>query len=268
MVELIVVAVLGSLVLMAALQVLMTNQRTYTAQSVLINGQQSTRTAVEVLTNELREVSPEGGDILMMSTDSVRVRLMRKFSIICGTIFSPQPQFFVMNALQGPFTRFAVNDSVFIWSDNRVTTENDDHWIRARVTAVNTATVCPTNGTTPATQLTFQGQGGLFNFATDSVTLGSPVRSYVPFSFRLITFNGAPYLGRREGTGAWIPVAGPLRPTTGLEFVYRDSLNAATTTPTAVRQIGVRIRSGSRGVLNSLGQPVTDSLFAWVYARN
>jgi hypothetical protein len=35
-----------------------------------------------------------------------------------------------------------------------------------------------------------------------------------------------------------------------------------------VRQIVVRVRSGSRGVLNSLGEPVTDSIMAWVYTRN
>ena len=268
LVELIVVVVLGSLVLMAALQVLITNQRTYTAQNAQISGQQSTRMSLEVLFAELREVSPEGGDIFLMKQDTIGVRLMRKFSIVCGTVFSPQPQLFVMNAPSGPVTRFAVNDSVFVWADNEVNTETDDHWIRARVTAAVPTAVCPTDLTTPATLLTFQGQGAAFDVTTDSVTLGAPVRSYLPFTFALTTYNGAPYLGRRQGTGAWIPIAGPLRPNTGLEFVYRDSLDAVTTTPAEVRQIVVRVRSGSRQVLNSLGRPVTDSILAWVYTRN
>ena len=46
LIELIVVTVLGSLVVMSALTVLITNQRTYTAQSATISGQQSTRTAL------------------------------------------------------------------------------------------------------------------------------------------------------------------------------------------------------------------------------
>lgn len=268
LVELLVVVVLGSLVLMAALQVLITNQRTYTAQNAQISGQQSTRMALEVLVAELREVSPEGGDILRMKQDTIAVRLMRKFSIVCGTVFTPQPQLFVVNALSGPVTRFVAGDSVFVWADNEVDTETDDHWIPARVTVAVPTAVCPTDATTPATLLTFDGQAANFDVTTDSVTLGAPVRSYLPFTFALTTYNGEPYLGRRQGTGAWIPIAGPLRPNTGLEFVYRDSLNAVTATPAEVRQIVVRVRSGSRQVLNSLGRPVTDSILAWVYTRN
>ncbi|MDH3424781.1 MAG: prepilin-type N-terminal cleavage/methylation domain-containing protein, partial [Gemmatimonadota bacterium] len=60
LIELLVVTVLGSLVLLAALQILITNQRTYTSQNQVIAGQQSTRMALEVLFNELREVSPAG----------------------------------------------------------------------------------------------------------------------------------------------------------------------------------------------------------------
>jgi hypothetical protein len=224
--------------------------------------------ALELLFNELREVSPGGGDILMMTQDSIRVRLMRKFSVVCRTVFSPQPLLFVINALSGPFTRFAVGDSVFVWADNRVETENDDHWIRARVTAVSTTAVCPSDLTTPASLLTFAAQSAQFNVTTDSVTMGAPVRSHLPFTFGLTTYNGEPFLGRRQGAGAWVPIAGPLRPNTGLEFVYRDSLGVVTATPADVRQIVVRVRSGSRQVLNSLGQPVTDSILAWVYTRN
>jgi hypothetical protein len=252
---------------MAVLQVLLTNQRTYTAQNVAINGQQSTRMALEVLSGELREISPEGGDILMMSQDSMRVRLMRKFSVVCGTVFTPQTRVFVINALSGPFTRFALNDSVFIWSDNEVRTENDDHWIAARVSAVTTTAVCPSDLTTSASLVTFNTVGG-FDITADSITMGAPVRSYVHVSYGLMDYSGDPYLGRRERGGPWVPVAGPLRPNTGLEFVYRDSLNAVTATADEVRQIVVRVRSGSRGVLNSLGEPVTDSIMAWVYTRN
>ena len=49
LVEMLVVTVLGALVLAAALQVLITNQRTYSAQSATIAGQQSTRIALELL---------------------------------------------------------------------------------------------------------------------------------------------------------------------------------------------------------------------------
>ncbi len=265
MVELIVVTVLGALVLMAALTVLITNQRTYSAQSAVITGQQSTRMAMDVLFNELREVSPGGGDILAMSSDSIRLRLMRKFSIVCENWNGGgQPRFLVENAIMGPSTRFAANDSVFVFADNQVNNDNDDRWVAAMITDADTTQICLSNGAR-ASQVTFNGQRPLFN--TDSVGLGAPVRSYQRFTFALTTFNGSPFLGRRDPSGTMVPIAGPLRAGTGLEFVYRDSLGVVTNVPANVRQIVVRVRSGS-GVLNSLGRPVSDSLLAWVYTRN
>jgi len=265
LVELLVVTVLGSLVVMAALQVLITNQRTYTAQNATITGQQATRMALEVLFNELREVSPPGGDILMMSQDSLRVRLMRKFSVVCETDYSLVGLGnFSLTVLNLPGRRFAALDSVFIFADNNEGDDDDDVWVRTRVGTVDNATTCPQDGAA-ATELRFGGLAALF--MTDSVGLGAPVRSFQHFTFGLTTYQGDAYLGRREGSGAWVPIAGPLRAGTGLEFVYRDALGAVTATPTDVRQVVVRVRSGS-GVLNSLGQQVSDSITAWVYTRN
>lgn len=262
LVELLMVAVLGSLVVMAALQVLITNQRTYTAQSAVIAGQQSTRMALEVLFQELRLVSPQGGDILMMSQDSLRVRIMRKFSRTCvvSTLGVATPTMVAVDI--GPVD-FAVGDSVFIFADNDEKDDDDDAWVRASVSGV-AAGVCPQDASAGLT-LTFAGQQA--TFVVDSVRIGAPVRSFTPITFGLTTYSGDVYLGRREGGGAWVPVAGPLQSGTGLEFVYRDALGAVTSVPTEVQQIVVRIRSGSP-VLNSLGNPVTDSITAWVYTRN
>lgn len=271
MTELIVVVVLGSLVLLASLQVLITQQRTYTAQNVAINGQQSTRMALEILSGDLRELSPEGGDIIAMSSTQLQVRLMQKFSIVCGTVFGSNPQLYVVRSLMGA-SPFVATDSVFVWADNRVNTEVDDHWIAAQVTQVGaTAVPClePLLPPVPAALLTFQSQGSAFNVTTDSVTMGAPVRSYDRFTFGLTTASdGDTYLGRRRRAEPWMPIAGPLRPSDGLEFVYLDENNAVTTTPTDVRQIEVRIRASSRGVVNSVGNEVTDSIAAVIYTRN
>jgi len=64
-----------------------------------------------------------------------------------------------------------------------------------------------------------------------------------------------------------IPIAGPLRASGGLEFTYRDAYGDVTAVPVDVRQIEVKIRTGS-GVLNSLGEEVSDSVSVWIYARN
>ena len=100
--------------------------------------------AVEVLFAELREVSPSGGDILAMSQDSITVRLMRKFSIVCGTDWTGQPKVrvisdFVLNSgdtlyIMGGTNRFATGDSVFVFADNDEDMIRDDAWIAARIT--------------------------------------------------------------------------------------------------------------------------------------
>ncbi len=266
LVELLIVTVLGALVLAAALQVLITNSRTYSAQSAAITGQQSTRMALEVLFNDLRLVSPQGGDILMMSPDSLRVRLMRKFSRACATnlLMTGTPTMIVLDP--GPVD-FVAGDSVFVFADKKQADDDDDIWIAARVTQATVA-VCPQVAIPPIAgyELRFAGQNTLFDIP-DSVHNGAPVRSYTTVRFGLITYLGDTYLGRGEGNAALSPVAGPLLPGTGLEFVYRDALGAVTNTPTDVRQIVVRVRSES-DVLNSLGRMVSDSIVAWVYTRN
>jgi hypothetical protein len=217
--------------------------------------------ALEVLFNELREVSPSGGDLLVMGADSVRVRLMRKFSVVCETDFSGQPEVTVLNF---PGRRFEDGDSVFVFADNDENNDNDDVWIQANATNVDTTASCPQNSA-PASVLRFNGQASLFT--ADSVGLGAPVRSYDRFTFGITTLGGDPYLGRRQNGGAMVPIVGPIQAGTGLDFVYRDALGNVTATAANVRQIVVTVRTGS-GVLNSLGQEVSDSITAWVYTRN
>jgi prepilin-type N-terminal cleavage/methylation domain-containing protein len=267
LVELLVVTVLGTLVLLAALQVLITNQRTYAAQNAVISNQQSTRIALEVLMNELRELSPPGGDIISMSQDELSVRLMRKFSIVCATDYSGVGLGnFAVVVLDLPGPDLAAGDSVFVFANNDEGRDDDDVWIKTRIGTVSNTT-CPQNSEA-AIRLAFGGLASLF--ITDSVGVGAPARSFQHFTFGLTTYNGDTYLGRRPGfgtTGTWVPVAGPLDPATGIEFVYRDALGAVTTTPEDVRQIVVRIRSESV-MRNSLNRPVVDSITAWIYARN
>lgn len=270
-VELLVVAVLGTLVLGAILQVLVTNQRTYTAHSATVSGQQSTRMALEVLFNELREVSPAGGDIVAMSGDSLRVRLMRKFGAVCVadiTLLNPVLTIVRLSNIFGMdgSNVFAAGDSVFIYADNDEDIQTDDVWIPARVTAVDMAvgTVCPQDGT-PAAELTFLAQLPLF--LADSVGIGAPIRSFQTYTFRTVNTLGQTYFGRREGGGVVQPVAGPIAPSNGLQFIYRDDLGAVTNVPSDVRQIEVIVRTDSN-VLNSVGEPVRDSISAWIYTRN
>lgn len=268
LIELIVVAVLGSLVLGAVLQVLITNQRTYTAQTATVSGQQSTRMALDVLFNELREASASGDDLIGMGRDSLRLRLMRKFGVTCSTgIASLQLTVLretnIFNMVGS--NMFEVGDSVFVYADNNGNTEDDDVWIPATITAVDTAGVtCPQDGA-PAATLTFLGQAAAF--AADSVGIGAPIRSFKTYTFGDTILYGDVYFARREGSGPMIPVAGPLKATDGLDFTYRDAFGTVTAVDTDVRQIEVLVRTGSN-VLDSRGEVVSDSITAWIYTRN
>lgn len=266
-VEILVVTVLGALVVGAALQVLITNRRAYTAQTAAISGQQSTRMAIEVLFAELREVSPSGADIIAMSDDSLRVRLMRKFSVVCATTFGLTPTITVRDSvnhimLQGGVNAFRGGDDVFIWADNNPNRDTDDVWLSLDVSSVDTTEACPDGD--PAVELSFVGLQAVF--LADSVGMGAPVRSYREYTFGTTTMNGDVYLGRRLGTGDMIPITGPLQPSDGLEFIYRDSLGVVTATPGDVSQIEVIVRTGST-VLGPLGQMVQDSVRVWIYTR-
>lgn len=256
--ELVIVTVLGALLVMAALQVLITNQRTYSAQTAQIQGQQSTRAAMDILFNELREISAQGGDLIKMGSSALVVRTMRKFGVACSVSSASPP---VIRVLQvGDW--FEVKDSVFVFADNTTSTATDDAWIPAQVTGVDTTATC---GTSPAQNLQFAGQAALFT--ADSVRTGAPIRSHVTYQYGLITYGGEPYLGRRDPDGTTVPMVGPLKSSTGVSFVYLDSLGAVTGTSTDVRQIQVTIRTLS-GALNSLGETVSDSITALVFTRN
>lgn len=255
--ELIIVAVLGSLLVMVTLQVLITNQRTYTAQNAQIQGQQALRAAADVLFSEFREISAQGGDIISMSSSSITVRSMRNFGVACA-VSPATPSVTVLKV--GNW--FAVGDSVFVFADNRENNANDDDWIAARASAVDTTAAC---GASPASRITFGGQAA--KFAADSVRVGAPVRSYLRYTYGLVTESGQTYLGRTLAGGTAAPMVGPLKPSTGIQFTYLDSLGSVTAVTTNVRQITVRVRTTSE-VVNSLGELVSDSLTVRIYTRN
>jgi prepilin-type N-terminal cleavage/methylation domain-containing protein len=303
LIELIVVTVLGSLVVASALQILIINQRTYTAQSARIQGQQANRAALDILTNELREISGAGGDIVTMTSDSVGIRSMRKFGLTCSVKESvdqakdleldqakdreldqakdreldqakdrelDQAKDRELDVTSPPLLTvikvgdwYEVGDSVLIFADNVTDIASDDVWISGRVTAVDTTKTC---ASADAQELTFGSQSSVF--AADAVRNGAPVRGYTYYTYGTFTFMGETYLGRADTTGTMVPVVGPLKAINGLQFAYLDSLAAVTNTAANVRLIQVTLRSGGSGVLNSVGNEVSDSVTATIYMRN
>lgn len=266
LVELLVVAVVGTLLVMVAYQVLITNQRTYTAQNTRVQLQQTTRASLDVLFSELREVSAAGGDIVDYDPAELTVRAMRQVGTVCETyslLFATTPQLMVRRIDE----EFAAGDSVFIFADNDEFITADDRWILGQATTADTTQVCP--GTThEAALMTFVGQS--VAFLADTVRDGAPVRSFTRYTYGLMEYDGQSYLGRSENNGAWSPLVGPLTGVTGrpgLEFDYFDSAGNTPASAADIRRVAVTIRSFSNA-RGPAGEPIVDSLSASIHMRN
>lgn len=264
LVELLVVAVVGVLLVLATYQVLVVNQRTYTVQNEKVRAQQSTRAAMDVLFGELREVSSRGGDILSYDAATLTARVMRNYGMVCDPDWTTTPQFRVRPAAADSF---AVGDSVFVYADNEEASSQDDAWVLAVVSGVGNGVNCP-NGD-GAQDLTFATYTAAFE--ADSVRMGAPVRSFLTLEYGLFTLDGDTYLGRRVPAGDWVPVVGPLAPADaaapGLEFAYFDANGATPATAGDIREIQVTLRAVS-GARNMGGTQVSDSITASIYTRN
>lgn len=261
MVEMLVVTVLGSLVVLAVYQVLLTNQRTYTAQNAQITSQQTVRAGMDVLTGELRELSRQGTDILAFGADSLKVRTQRKFGLACSVNVAAG----TMNVIKyGSW--IAVDDSVVMYAENRTSTASDDSWIKGKVTSRDTTAMC---GTRAAATLTIpQISTAASGASHDTIRAGSPVRTYTIYTYGIYTVDGAPYLGRKDsGSSTVNPLVGPLKSTTGLAFRFLDTLNAETTTIANIAQIEITLRTSST-VRGPQGGYIADSVVTRISLRN
>lgn len=261
MVELLIVTVLGTLVLAAILQSLITSQRVFTAQNEQIRGTQSIRAAMAVMSSELREISPPQGDLVVMTADSLEIRAQRKLGVICDDPTLPLGTV-IWNAIIVGDTIDA-GDSVFVFADNNSLKQWDDVWILTTVAAsVGAGTVCAGNDTQ---LLTFNDPGGAF--AADSVSTGAEVRTFEHVKYGLMQRTGQWFLGRRLSSGGWQPIVGPVRANDGLQFAYYDETGSVTATASEVALIEVTVQTGG-DVLGPAGEMVEDSVTVRIHTRN
>jgi prepilin-type N-terminal cleavage/methylation domain-containing protein len=259
MTELLIVTVLGSLVVLASYQVLLVNQRTYTAQNAQIQSQQTVRAGMDILFGELREISRAGSDVSIFTADSLAVRAGRNFGLVCAA-----------NVAAGTLdvrkvgSWFGVGDSVAVYAENSPKTAADDDWIYGRVTARDTTILC--NGR-PAQRLTVPRVTTAATNDLDTVRVGANVRSYTHYTYSTYTFDGQGYLGRKDSTNTAVPLVGPLQSSAGLAFRYLDSLGAVTTTASDISQIEVTLRTLPQ-VRGPNGNFVADSVTTLIYVRN
>jgi hypothetical protein len=279
-VELMVAILLLGIVSTAIFQVLVNNQRTFTAQAQRIDLQQNIRAAVTILPAEFRELDAADGDIIApLSATSITIRAMRQLAIMCDAPVLPAGATMTFTVRQAPFfgnrAFFAQNDSLLIFYEGNPGTRADDQWIRAQVTNNPTNQNCPGAAPNDGFKVTAKPTwpAAPFNVA-NAITDGAPVRGFstVTYSLWQSPTDNQYYLAQ-TANGTTQPLVGPLTGANGLSFVYYDS-TGTTVAPTAplVRMIEIRVRGRTAQVIRQANDSAlaykTDSVVARVALRN
>jgi prepilin-type N-terminal cleavage/methylation domain-containing protein len=277
LVELLIAIVLLGIFSTALYQVLVNNQRAFTAQTQRIDLQQNIRAAAAILPGEFRELDAADSDITQMSATSVTIRAMRQLAFLCTAPGLPaNPLAFTVR--QTPFfgdrQTFSNGDSVLLYYEGNPTLRSDDRWVRGKITAVPTNLNCPDVPPKPGYLLamTVQWPAGL-NVA-NTVTNGSPLRGFTPVQYSLWQQpSDNQYYLAQTANGSTQPMVGPLTGASGLTFLYYDSTG---TTQTAslylVRMIEIRLRARTAQVIRQANDPALaydmDSIVVRVALRN
>lgn len=256
LVELLIVAVVGAVVVGSTYQIMLSSQRALTYQTARLQGHQNVRAGIDLLVSELRELSGSEGDILTMAADKIEIRAMRAFGLVCGVNALGSP---ILVKKVGRF--FNSGDSIVVLADNDPDISSNDTILSGVVTAIDTTLTC--TGADTAQSLAVPALAAAL--VADTVKNGAPVRAFTNYTYGLYTVGGVPYLARKQGA-AIAPLVGPLS-ANGVSFVYMNALGNVTTNPTAVSQIEVTLRSISN-VFDHRGAPVSDSLTTVIYLRN
>ena len=137
LVELLIVAVLGVIVVGATYQMILTSQRAYTTQTAQLQGQQTVRAGIDILFAELRELSGVEGDILEMNPDRIEIRAMRAFGLVCDVNPTGSP---IRVKKIGRY--FQSGDSIVVFADNDPDVASDDTILSGAVASITEGETC------------------------------------------------------------------------------------------------------------------------------
>lgn len=265
LIEFLVTLVLLGIVSAGIYGTLVTNQRTYQAQTQRIDLQQNIRAALTILPAELRELDASAGDISAMARDSIRLRAMRTLAFLCdapplgpGVIPGPTVAATTLTIPNQPSYGArdvdASRDSLLVYYEGDEGTRSDDGWVLGRITGT-AGGACPAPDRRPGREFRVQ-----LRFAADqlnrpgAIPRGAPVRA-----FETVTYldyrasDGRHYISQR-GLGDLQPIIGPV-PANGLELRYVDSAGAATADPLRVAEIEIIVRGESAQPVRGAGPP-------------
>ncbi len=273
-IEVLVVVVTGTLLVFGTLQVLTTNRTAYTIQNADLQNQQQIRASLEVLIAELRGVSSRGGDILSAGSNSIQLRSMDDFGVVCDVNASSLDVLPYTGGSDDP-TPFGL-EPLLVFVDRDPLTSVDDTW-EIWTPGVELGSSGPTTDTCDGSTSQVVGvQGNAETLVqAGSVLVGAPVRNFDTHTWAMSGRPGSWYLTLDRGSGP-VEVAGPLAPDSRdnpLSFTYYDEDGDEITSPTspaqlrAIRKIEVTVAAGSP-VLDRGGKNVEDDLVVIAYTRN
>lgn len=285
--ELMISLVLLGLVGGTIMTFLIRQQRFFTNSSEVIETRASVRQAADLLSTELRALSPESGDIYAMDMSGIEYRAVRGTAIVCNLLHPAQ---FVVppvalsrrNGLSNWAAAPVPGDSVLVLDVDATPRV----WLRGEIAAVGGGSCLAAADYTASAS---ENDAGLQITLVDplpSATLitGAAVRFYRRASYRLYqAADGRSYLGYRDCLPTRVPqcetiqpVSGPYLPnasaeTGGLVFRYFDETGAETAVPDDVVRMDVTARAASRNLIPMSGgapDAYRDSLAFSIAARN
>ena len=269
LIEILIVALLGAIVMGAVYQTLTVEYRSNRQINAVVATQQTLRTSMQFLQSELREVSSRAGDVTYANADSIRFRAMRKVAFVCGHPSTSQLDVYTLGG------QIANGDSVILFASKDPSTIDDDTYYVGYVNSTPSAsTGCTTLNTAPWTSMSVQGNRITVAIAgspplTD-INNGDPVRSFETVTYGLASKNGSWVLGRKSMTDTMVALIGPLAPG-GLALSYFDTTNAAIGNVSAslgnIGRIRIQITGRTSGAASPNGGTYSDNLMSDVFLR-
>ena len=268
LVELIIAMVLFGIVMAAAMQVILKQQRFYRGAGELLEMRNGLRQGVTMLTSDLRAVYPAAGDVYKWSASEVGFRSITGSSIVCllktaTSIVIPPRTLLRNNSLTTWLTVPVVGDSVLIYDEGNGVGNNDDVWRAYQITAVTR--VNGVNTCLSATGYTIDGdvkpstEFTLSAALPPTVVTGAPMRFFRRVDYGIYQASDSLWYlgasdclpGRTPVCSTYQPISGPYRPrsgssASGLGLTYFDSagtqLNPATASALRIARIAMIVR--------------------------
>lgn len=235
LIEVLIAMVLTGIVVAGTLQALSVQKKFYARQSRILDARHALRATAIILSSELREVSPSGGDLYDMSSDAISLRSTVGFAIVCGVSVSDGR--LAVRHSSGHFSRLEGGDSLFVFVENGPS-RTDDEWRRAAVTGITHFGASCASGPGPERVLSVDGD-------LSGVWVGAPVRLFRPYRFALFELEGRWWLGRQNLASEleYVPVAGPLAPPVDSGLVLRFFRSDGSETLVTSEVVGVDIKA-------------------------